>query len=303
MKIGKVLEVIRSKFYLRDLVNAIRTIQRAITQTDLPTWSAARADLKTLKSEAAQKWDKTIQAGVKGTLKGSTADLIVDGLTNANKILSYLEDTLSTEFNHLTQEMVKDGMTVRRTTLIQYIDAMRLFSDYCRRSLHWVVVQEEAANAVGPIPEDAVFSAGELKRLDEELPAFIHCLILAHTATKDLEKAFAEIPEVVGTTDTEEIVGRTAGMNVIDPFKMRNFNYTSTPFYWFGIRIAEWQVYWYDRAVAEQRTIESRLIRLRQRKRGNTEPDPKLDAQIEYNEERLVRVKGKVRDKEERYVL
>lgn len=302
MKLGKFLETIKSKFYLRDLVNAIRTIQRAITQTDLPVWNAAKADLKTLKSEDAKKWDKTVQAGVKGTLKGNTIDLIVDGLVNASKILTYLEDTLSREFNHQTQEMVKDGMSVRRATIIQYIDAMRLFSDYGRRSLHWLVVQEEAAAAIAGVADDeGIFSAGELKRLDEELPAFIHCLKLSHVDLKDLEKAFTEIPEVVGTSDTEEIVGRTVGMNVVDPFMMRNFNYTSTPFYWFGMRIAEWQVYWYDRAVAEQRTIESRLIRLRQRKRGSTEADPKIDDQINYNEERLVKVKGKIRDKEERY--
>lgn len=302
MKLGKFLQTIKSKFYIRDLVNTIRAIQRAMLQTDLPVWNAAKADLKTLKSEDAKKWDKVVQAGIKGTLRGNTCDLVYEGLVNAQKILTHLENSLSSEFDHQTQELVKDGLSVRRATIIQYIDAMRLFSDYGRRVLHWLVVKEEiAALAVGDVVEDDTFSVGELKRLDEELPAFIHSLKLAHVDVKDLEKAFTEIPEVVGTSETEETVGRTVGMSTVDPFMMRNFNYTSTPFYWFGIRIAEWQVYWYDRAVAEQHTIESRLLRLRQRKRGNTEADPKLDEQIEYNEERLAKVKGKIRDKEERY--
>lgn len=302
MKLGKFLQVIKSKFYIRDLVNTIRVIQRAMQQTDLPVWNAAKADLKTLKSEEAKKWDKTVQNGVKGTLKGNTIDLIYEGLVNAQKILTHLENNLSSEFDHQTQELVKDGLSVRRSTIIQYIDAMRLFSDYGRRVLHWLVVKEEAAVSIaGVIGDDDAFSAGELKRLDEELPAFIHALKLSHIEVKDLEEALNKIPEVTGGENTEDIVGRTVGMNVIDPFVMRNFNYTSTPFYWVGMRIAEWQVYWYDRAVEEQRTIESRLLRLRQRKRGNTDPDPKLDAQIDYNEERLSRVKGKIRDKEERY--
>lgn len=302
MKLGKFLQVIKSKFYIRDLVNTIRVIQRAMQQTDLPVWNAAKADLKTLKSEEAKKWDKTVQSGVKGTLKGNTIDLIYEGLVNAQKILTQLENNLSSEFDHQTQELVKDGLSVRRSTIIQYIDAMRLFSDYGRRVLHWLVVKEEAAASIaGVIGDDDTFSAGELKRLDEELPAFIHSLKLAHVEVKDLEEALNKIPEVTGSENTEDVVGRTVGMNVIDPFAMRNFNYTSTPFYWVGMRIAEWQVYWYDRAVEEQRTIESRLLRLRQRKRGNTDPDPKLDAQIDYNEERLSRVKGKIRDKEERY--
>lgn len=302
MKLGKFLQVIKSKFYIRDLVNTVRTIQRAMAQTDLPCWNAAKVDLKTLKSEDAKKWDKIVQAGVKGTLRGNTADLIYEGLVNAQKILAHLENNLSSEYDHQTQELVKDGLSVRRATIIQYIDAMRLFSDYGRRVLHWLVVKEEAATWVADvIGDENTFSAGELKRLDEELPAFIHALKLSHIEVKDLEEALTAIPEVTGAENTEELVGRTVGMNVIDPFAMRNFNYTSTPFYWVGMRIAEWQVYWYDRAVEDQRVIESRLLRLRQRKRGNTEADPKLDAQIEYNEERLARVKGKIRDKEERY--
>lgn len=182
---------------------------------------------------------------------------------------------------------------------------MRLFSDYGRRVLHWLVVKEEHATWVKDVLSDDgdIFSKGELARLDEELPAFIHSLKMAHVKLKDLDEAFTKIPAVVGTENTEEMVGRTVGMDVIDPFELRGFSYASTPFYWAGIRIAEWQVYWYDRAVEEQRVIESRLLRLRQRQRNSTEADAQLDKQIEYNEGRLARVKGKIRDKEERYGL
>lgn len=305
MKLKTFLRVIKSKFHMRDLVNAIRTIQRAITATDLPVWTAAKDDLKTFKSEDAKKWDKAVQAGLKGQLKGKTVDLVVDGLQNAKEVLTYLENTLAAEFNHVTQEMVSEGLSLRRITILQYIDAMRLFSDYGRRVLHWLVVKEEGAAWVADVlsGDEDIFSKGELARLDEELPAFIHSLKMAHVKLKDLDEAFTKIPAVVGTENTEEMVGRTVGMDVIDPFELRGFNYTSTPFYWAGIRIAEWQVYWYDRAVEEQRVIESRLLRLRQRQRNSTEADAQLDKQIEYNEGRLARVKGKIRDKEERYGL
>lgn len=300
MKIKELLAALVSRFNIGDLVDKIRTMRKTIKEVDIPLWATASKELKTLKHPKAKKLEDVINHGCKGVYRGGLTQGIYDAVRNAQLVLDYLEDLISTEFNHSSQEILKDGLTFKKANILQYVDVIDFMMEYSRRVCELLYVLEAAEkNPSGQRIEDA-FTPADLDYVDKNIEPFIEALRISSLSVKDLSKSFEEIPNAVATAESENVMTRTMGAQRIDPFGMRGFVTTRSPVYHFQMWYAERQIYRYQQALETKKLIELRLLKLREMKSDGEAPE-NIDRQIQYQETRLDKVNRSIRQKEEAY--
>lgn len=301
MKIKDLLRALASRFNISDLVDRIRGLRKTIKEVDIPLWATATKELKKLTHPDAKKFEDVVNRASKNVYRGSMVDGIYDSIKNAQLILDYLEELVSTEFNHFNQTITKDGLTFKKVNILQYVDAIEYLMSYSRRLIELLYVLETIQKDPNAQRLEDAFTPADLEGLDQGRDAFINAIRMASYDIKDLATAFAEIPDALASEESEKVMEVTAGITKIDPFGARSFIVPSNKnlFFVFFKWIAELQVYFYDRAVQQRHLVELRLLKLREAAKGGT--NPKLEEQIAYQEARLDALNRKIREKEEKY--
>lgn len=300
MKIKDMFRVLVSKFNIGDLVDTIRNLRKTLKEVDIPLWATAAKEFKTLKHPKAKQLETIINRGCKDIYRGAMAAGIYDAMKNAQLILDYLEELVSTEFDHVTQVALKDGLSFKKANILQYVDAMDFFVSYGRKINELLCVLEAAEKSPTAQRIEDAFTPADLKYIDDNVGAFIHSIALASLSVKDLAKSFEEIPDAVANADSEEVMGRTVGFNKIDPFQMRGFVTTRSPVYHLQMWLAERQVRKLQQAIETKKLIELRLLKLRELQKGGEAP-ANIEQQIAYQEARLDRLTREINAKEEEY--
>ena len=301
MKIKDLLRALASRFKISDLVDRIRGLRKTIKEVDIPLWASASKDLKRLAHPDAKKFEDSVNRGCKGVYRGAMVEGIYDAIKNAQLILDYLEELVSTEFDHFNQQVAKDGLTFRKAQIIQYVGVVEYLMSYSRKLVELLAVLETIQRDPNSQRLEDAFTPADLEEIDKGREAFINAIKLSSYDIKDLSAAFASIPDALASEESERVMESTAGMAAIDPVGLRNFVVPShkNPLYVVQLWIAEFQVWLYDRAVSQKHLVELRLLKLREAAKAN--PNPKLDEQIAYQEKRLDELNRKIREKEQLY--
>lgn len=299
MKIKQFLAALVSRFNIGDLVDRIRNLRKTIKEVDIPLWATAAKELKKLSSPIAKKLEDSFSKQAKGVYRGTMADGIYTAVRNSQLILDYLEELISTEFNHYSQEILKDGLTFKKANILQYVEVMEFFFSYSRRLVELLYVLETIEKDPTSQRLEDAFTPAELDAFDKEHDNFIQAFKMASYDIKDLAKAFSEIPDAIASEDSERVLEVTAGLTKLDPFGQRNFFSTRTPTFWISLWFAERQVAAYNQALDQKKLVELRLLKLREDAKDGV--NPKLESQIEYQEARLDKLNRKIRELEEKY--
>lgn len=299
MKIKQFLAALVSRFNIGDLVDRIRNLRKTIKEVDIPLLATAAKELKKLSSPIAKKLEDSFSKQVKGIYRGTMIDGIYTAVRNSQLILDYLEELISTEFNHYSQEILKDGLTFKKANILQYVEVMEFFFSYSRRLVELLYVLETIEKDPTSQRLEDAFTPAELDAFDKERDNFIQAFKMASYDIKDLAKAFSEIPDAIASEDSERVLEVTAGLTKLDPFGQRNFFSTRTPTFWISLWFAELQVAFYNRALDQKKLVELRLLKLREDAKDGV--NPKLESQIEYQEARLDKLNRKIRELEEKY--
>lgn len=301
MKIKDFIKALVSKLNIGELIDAIRNMRKTLKEVDIPLWATAAKELKQLKNPKAKKFEELIGAKCKGVYRGPLVGGVFDAVKNAQLILDYLEELVSTEFNHFSQEILKDGITFKKANVLQYVDTIDFLMTYSRRLCELLYVLE--ANQKSPAAqrvEDA-FTPADLEYFDKNIEAFAEALRIASFDIKSLMTAFNEIPDAIANGESEAVMASTVGLNKIDPIGFRNFVSTSSPVYHISMWIAERQVRKYQDALETKKLVELRLLKLRDLKEGGEAP-ANIEKQIEYQQARLDKITREIRKLEEKYV-
>ena len=188
-------------------------------------------------------------------------------------------------------------MTFLKINLLQYVEAITFTIRYARRNLLWTYAEEIAGE--DPDIDVGDLTRGELQWLSENKSTYFACLKILSGDKKDLEKVFAEIPDVVVSEQSERVVPSTVGADRVDPFKFDFIPVKLNPIYHARMAIAEWQVARHRAAQEEKRMLEFRLLQLKSTQDG--ERNAKLEQQIEYTQGRIEKLNFKVQKMEEDY--
>lgn len=190
------------------------------------------------------------------------------------------------------------GLDMVRINILQMVEILGFTVRYARRHLNYIVGCEIAHYSNQDIKDS--FSQGELEWLSGSRSAFISALNILGVPKLELEKKFANVPDVLVTSDTIDAAINVVGKNEADPLELRFVPLSFNPIYHVRLRIAEYQANRYKEAQEERRSIELRLLLLRDQENGRD--NAKVERQIEYQEERRAKLTYKINQMEEKYV-
>lgn len=190
------------------------------------------------------------------------------------------------------------GLDIVRINILQMVEILGFAVRYARRHLNYMVGCEIAHYSNQSVTDS--FSQGELEWLSGSRSAFIAALNILGVPKMELEKKFAQVPDVLVTADTIEAAINVVGKSEADPLELRFVPLAFNPIYHVRLRIAEYQANRYKEAQEERRSIELRLLLLRDQENGRE--NAKVERQIEYQEERRAKLTYKINQMEEKYV-
>lgn len=215
-----------------------------------------------------------------------------NGLTVIELASKYSEKIFSeTEANQ--------GLTYSKAAVVRVIQATEYFSTYSRRFMNFVFSCEATELNEGDIA--GKLSPAEVKWVYDGMPDFIIAVKVMLTDVKALEDYIKGLPDAIVNELSEKAFATTIGMSKLDPMGMRGFSVRVNPFYIRACLKAESQAADYKAKQEEARLLQMRLLHLR--KLLDRSPDAKLQAEIDYTQDRVTGLIQKLTEMEREYGL
>lgn len=196
-------------------------------------------------------------------------------------------------------DVARDAMNYREVSILQYLNALTFVVDYSGPLLDRIVAAEVAVQSKRPQDVDAQLKPAQRKYLDENLKRFGDALTIAAQPIAQVLNEISKIPEVTVVPENHEVAAATVGLHKLDPLKFNLIGLGTNPAYFIGKWWVDRQVAKYEATKEERKTVELRLLSLRNAYSGKQ--DASVEAQIKYNENRLADLSRKVAKMEERW--
>lgn len=301
MDILKYVRSLLPSFEKNTIMEDIRMARQEIKENTLPPYETAVAhfDNTDFASRDVQKLEKEFLRAVDTRMRGNSLRIIYETLRYCQDHLDAMETLSEKEFS---KDVVKDAMTYLKANILRGVDTVGFVARYSRVLLNWVLIEEAyATNSPGALPADRVLKKPELEYLNQHKDGFFHAVKVLLRPAKELEKILNDVPDMIidNGDDSHAVAGSTVGRTRIDPLNMKLLPLSINPIYGIGLLVAEWQASRFNAAKEERRLLELRLLQLQDEYRDS--PNPKLQENIEYNQERLDKLKYKMKKMEERY--
>lgn len=257
--------------FKRDAVQEkLRLVVDTIVETTRPVFDKSKdfLDERTVKSQTVKKFLDFFarQVGRFGKPENSYQTCVTQVLSNIEQLADLLDTALT---KRVGQDVAAEGLTFQSAALLRLIELADFTVNYARQHMLYLVTCE--SNAVFGKQPGRERPPAELKYLEENLLAYLRCLNLFLTKPTDIIKQLDSIPELAissmdGQTGTDALQGAK-----VDPLQMNAIPVVSHIFYWVGIRVNNYQVARYNRALEERRALEMRLELLRQKRAGGND--------------------------------
>lgn len=221
----------------------------------------------------------------------SINEILLTSKEHVESLQMFIDDKFALDINSA-------GLDMLRINILQMTEILSFATRYARRHLNYMVSCEVAHYSGQSIEEQ--FSEGERDWLRGARSSFIAALNILATPSSDLQKKFEKIPDVLVTSDTVDATLNVVGKTEADPLELRFVPLSLNPIYHIRMRISDWQATRYKEAQEERRSIELRLLLLRDAEGGRD--NAKIERQIEYQEERRAKLTYQLNKMEEKYV-
>ena len=195
-------------------------------------------------------------------------------------------------------DVVREAMTVSRANILQYLEVMSFAISYSRR-LMVIALTLEVAQVEQEDPTASSITPGELDWVTKRQDAFYQSMRILGNKKEDLEKQFADLPDMTINSDTVATTTALVGVTKIDPMGFGLIPISLNPIYHVRMAIADWQVSRFKAAQEEKRMLEFKLLQLKLASTGKK--DVKLQQQVDYTQGRLQKLNFKLREMEDNY--
>lgn len=272
----------------------IRITRTELKEATIPAFESSVPLLKssTLKSKEIEDFEKVFRRNNPGFPRELFEGLL-EGLHTAESNLEVAEDLIIKTYN---EDVAAGGMTYLKANLLQFVELVGFVSKYSRKFLFYTFVMEAAKFEANSLKMSESLSKAELRWIEENFLNFAQAFKIVSVPKAKLGKQLADIPDVVITSDNEDVLMRTQS-NKVDPMSMRFIAAWLNPIYYIRMQVAEWQVNRYNAAKEELKVIQLRKLHLERLR--NNEPDARLEKEIAYLEERAQKLNYKIQQMEE----
>lgn len=276
--ISSILPRLRKDEVLEDLRITAGELANVVT----PAYVDANKYLKSSKfdSPEAQEAIKTFYRNYKAdrTNKNIVVE-IHDRLPNLLKNLQFVSDQND---DLLERDILKDGLTAKKAILLRAAEQLSFISRYSVDFLNYLLVVETLkkdgqAERSAPIIE---------KKLIDNVVNFARLLAVYGKDPEDFAEVFETLPEVVVNEKTYGALAAAYSADKLDPMEtLLMSGFEANPIYHIRLVVAEWQADRYKVYKDKKRMLELRLLQLKMLDDKN--PDPKIEREIEYIQNRI----------------
>jgi hypothetical protein len=206
--------------------------------------------------------------------------------------LEKLADDILEEIN------MKEAMSVKSATIIRVSEYATFVGSYTLDLLMALTIEEDG-NMGGNSKSEAMPPA-KLKDILENSIFFGRLIRFFYESGDKLYDDFNNLPDEIVSADEK-----------IASFNERNYGakskilaslptkdgFVGNIIYHARLQVAEWEVWYHEWLRDYKKTLERRLLRLKERKKG--EEDPALEKEIKYYEKKISKLEYKLKKKEE----
>lgn len=281
------------------ILEDLRVTSSELDQLVIPNYEQAAAyfkiektksdEVKSLSEDFYQKFDKG--SVVKQTsIIGEVAVRL--GFIKAN--LAYVQSQIETI---LERDVISEGLTAKKAILIRAANQISFVSRFSSDLLNYVYVAEAIKVDAG-IEESMKLSPAAKKHIEKNIKVFAWLLSDYGIHSKEFEKIYTAVPDIVVSSRNEASIVGLFKEQDIDPFSSPFvLGFTGNPIYHVRLLFAEWQASRYKANKDKKKMLELRLLHLKLI--NEKKNDPKLEAEINYIQNRIDKVERYMRDVEE----
>ena len=294
MKFSNFLKSLLPGFEKDQVLEDIRITRTELKETTIPAFESGAPLLKTkdLKSKELEAFDKVFRRNNPGFGRDLFEGLL-EGLQIAESNLDIAEELITKTYN---EDVTAGGMTYLKANLLQFVELTGFVSKFARKFLIYTFVIESSAYEGNSLKITESLTKAELRWIEENFLNFATAFKVVATPKAKLAKQFSDVPDIVITSDNEDVLLRTQS-NKIDPMGVRFIPTWVNPIYYLRMAVAEWQVERYQAAKEELKVIQLRKLHL-ERLRDN-KPDARIEKEIAYLEERVQKLNYKIQRMED----
>jgi hypothetical protein len=295
MKIGKFVASMLPSFEKTRILEDVNLLKTELRETTLPPYQEAVLHFgnKKFNSKVCQNYDRELQGIVKSKTRGNYINIVEKILADVDKSFDEIESLIDKNF---AKDVSASGMTYLKANLIQYIEALSFMTRYSRKLLSWTLHEELKAVDSSTMIVDPFTKATKEWFWNNRLNYF-KCLKIIELVKGNLKARLSVIPDMVIVPEEVDYIESSVGISKTDPLQMGLIPLAMNPIYHVRMTVAEWQVNRHKEAQEELRSLQYRLLALKEANSGKK--DAKLEQAIEYTEGRVQKLNRKISEMEE----
>lgn len=282
------LKVLKPLFKRSGVAQALDSTVDEINNTLLPYYSSTVDLLATGKSFIWKSADRNLRS-VNGLRSGSWVETVKFALGNILVLVPEIQKRIT---KNVDNDVAASGLSFKEANLVRLVDSLNFYTNYARTLLRAVVIAEQ----YGDNGLKKFFTPADIEWISGGLRGFaLATEMLVQKPTVTLNK-IDQIPDVV-VSDEDGVGTGLYNSGNVDPLHQTNWQATDNPSY----RIRMW---WEQRQEAqlqaakeEAKALEYHILALKQKQAEGTE-DASTQQQIEYHEERLKKMRYKIKQQE-----
>lgn len=279
-----------------DVLEDLRVTQKEIELTVAPSFETADKFLgnKKFKSAEAQGINTAFFRNYRG--QGSKKTSFISEINSHMKeVVLNLKYTMEQLEDMLEQDVIPEGLTAKKALLINFAES---FSEFSRRSIDLLSYAYTAeAKAEGGSAEVNTVSPAMEKTLMILIPEFANAFTAISTPNAKFKKMVEEAPDAVVNDKTAAATAAVFGDDKVNSSSLPMQQFERNPIYHLRLVIAEWQANRYKAMQTKKRLLELQLLNLKSLQ--EEEPDPAIEKEILYLQNRIEGIEYKMKQMEE----
>lgn len=283
-------------FKKTDVIESCNLTKQMLTEHTLKSYSAASVVFKDIgfKSVKNKEFVSIYNKEVERVTDKTFVSSITKILENTIDLLDHISGISKSEFSNTETSAV---LTYRKSVYLRTIQAAEFVNGYSKVLLNYIYFLE--TKELDSSTNSKLLPV-EIKYLEDNYLSFCKACSSLKTNKTEYDRSIKKIPDATISDLTEQTFPSTIGYAELDPMNLRGIDATWNPFYFIGKLVATHQANVYKESQSTLEILQLRKLNL-EKLIGNT-PDPKLQKEIEYMQDRIDTLKFKIRDMEEQYV-
>lgn len=208
-------------------------------------------------------------------------------IRNVVSNLKYIETQIETL---LEQDVLKDGLTAKKALLVRAAEYLSFYTRYSTDLLNYILVMESQAAST-----DAGhgLSPAQINFIQKNIANFARIATILNLPDDKFQKQLEETPDVVLNAQTAGVLVGAYSEAKLDPQALVMLQgFQGSPIYHVRLLVAEWQADRYKAFKDKKRMLELRLLNLKMI--NEKTPDPKIQQEIEYIQNRVESIEFKM---------